>query len=222
MSLDGSEIAVVQFDETGRLLPDWTILALDGDISSEVHPDVPGLLGLTDKTLFYLDDLNIELVAVDRASDGEVWRLELDTRPFSARLTDLGVEVVFPEGFGIVETESGQMSVVGADLGRPRGWEVSPGGERVALGDEDKVLILDLRTGFELLRVPLGGGSDFHWFEDSTLLIGTNDGLWGRLTLNVEQLVADARSSLRSGFSEAECATYSLDPCPTLEELRGG
>lgn len=43
-----------------------------------------------------------------------------------------------------------------------------------------------------------------------------------RFTRDSEQLVNIAFDSLNRGLTEAECATYDTDPCPTLEEMRSG
>ncbi len=42
------------------------------------------------------------------------------------------------------------------------------------------------------------------------------------LTIDNEKLLDLARSRVTRGFSDTECSTYQIDPCPTLEEIRGG
>lgn len=41
------------------------------------------------------------------------------------------------------------------------------------------------------------------------------------VTLDFNELLDIARSRLNRGFDEAECVQYRIDPCPTLEEMRG-
>jgi hypothetical protein len=43
-----------------------------------------------------------------------------------------------------------------------------------------------------------------------------------RFTLNTATLVSLARDRLTRGFRPEECATYDIDPCPTLEEMKSG
>ncbi len=42
------------------------------------------------------------------------------------------------------------------------------------------------------------------------------------LTLDPAELADIGTARLTRGFTENECVTYSIEPCPTLEELRGG
>jgi len=43
-----------------------------------------------------------------------------------------------------------------------------------------------------------------------------------RFTLDGDRLLSLAVDSLTRGFRAEECATYDIDPCPTLEEMRSG
>jgi len=42
------------------------------------------------------------------------------------------------------------------------------------------------------------------------------------VTIDNEELIEIARSRVTRGFTDTECATYRIDPCPTLEEIRQG
>ena len=36
-----------------------------------------------------------------------------------------------------------------------------------------------------------------------------------------DRLLGVVKDSLQRGFKDSECSLYEIDPCPTLEELRG-
>ena len=42
------------------------------------------------------------------------------------------------------------------------------------------------------------------------------------ITLDPDELLNVARSSLIRTFTTEECASYAIDPCPSLEEIKGG
>jgi len=58
--------------------------------------------------------------------------------------------------------------------------------------------------------------------DEETLLIGTNTGLFGRISISTGDFVESTRVSLRRSFTAQECAIYRIDPCPTLEDLQSG
>lgn len=43
-----------------------------------------------------------------------------------------------------------------------------------------------------------------------------------RFSLDADNLQTRALDRVYRGFSSEECATYGIDPCPTLEEMRAG
>jgi WD40 repeat protein len=56
---------------------------------------------------------------------------------------------------------------------------------------------------------------------DSRLGVVLDDGNLRVLTIDPKELLAMARLSLTRGYSQAECDRFNLEPCPTLEEMRG-
>jgi hypothetical protein len=40
--------------------------------------------------------------------------------------------------------------------------------------------------------------------------------------MSTDVFLATVREGLRLSFTEQECDLYRIDPCPTLEEMRGG
>ena len=61
-------------------------------------------------------------------------------------------------------------------------------------------------------------------FEEGSrhVVVVREDGLVVEYTLVVEELLDIARSRITRGFSETECTTYRLDPCPTVGDLQRG
>ncbi len=82
--------------------------------------------------------------------------------------------------------------------------------------------IIDIDTGLIAQQVQLPGVSDVYFIDDETVVIGTNNGVFGTVRLSTDDLVARTRANLRRSFTDQECAAYRIDPCPTLEEMRGG
>jgi hypothetical protein len=68
----------------------------------------------------------------------------------------------------------------------------------------------------------LAGVSDIHWIDDETILVATNTGIVGTVSLSTDDFLTNVREGLRRSFTEQECDLYRIDPCPTLEEMRGG
>ena len=90
-------------------------------------------------------------------------------------------------------------------------------------GTDGFVRIWDLATGLEVDRLPLADGEsgDGYWIDDETIVIGTLSGIWTTLSLDLDVLVDVAVTRLTRSFTTQECVTYRIEPCPTLEELRG-
>ncbi len=56
--------------------------------------------------------------------------------------------------------------------------------------------------------------------DDQHLLVTLETGDRFTYTLDPDELLEIARSRLTRGFTDAECARFEIDPCPTLDELR--
>ncbi|MDX1449468.1 MAG: WD40 repeat domain-containing protein, partial [Acidimicrobiia bacterium] len=126
-----------------------------------------------------------------------------------------------PASITVRDTSSWQ-SVSRIDGGsRIRGQAFNADGSRFAVGGRD-LLIVDTTTGQVVQQMALAGVSDIHWIDDETLLVGTSTGIFGTVSLSTDDFLATVRDGLRRTFTGDECVLYRIDPCPTLEELRGG
>jgi WD40 repeat protein len=64
-------------------------------------------------------------------------------------------------------------------------------------------------------------GFDFHP-NGRHLIVAGADGTLRVYTLDPDELVQIAKSRVTRAFTEDECATYRIDPCPTLEDIQTG
>ena len=115
-----------------------------------------------------------------------------------------------------------------------RGLVLSPDGTRLATAGEDNFVKVwdvsglgDLTEGQPpplLDRIPAPKPSDAVWLDDDLLgLFLAQDARWMVVSLDVDDLVSDARDRLTRGFTPVECATYQIEDCPmTLEAIRAG
>jgi hypothetical protein len=225
VSADGTEILVlVEEDVDGVLIPRWwaTIDAsgnvLETPEALEVWPLGYPLIA-TANTVVFEDWENGGIYAVDRRSGEELWRDKPNF--FASQVTGFGYEGLGKTQFSVVDIRTGERETVPVAVDRPRGFEVSPDRSLLAVGDVEQLRIIDLETGDEVQSVPIPLVSDIHWIDDQTIVIGSREGVWARLSLDPADLLAAARESLSEGFSGGECALYAIDPCPSLAELRG-
>ncbi|HSM45924.1 MAG TPA: hypothetical protein VK969_12985, partial [Acidimicrobiia bacterium] len=69
---------------------------------------------------------------------------------------------------------------------RLRGLGFNADGSLLAIGDLHSLRIVDTATGQVVQQMALAGVSDVHWMDDETLLIGTNTGVFGTVSLSTE------------------------------------
>ena len=104
-----------------------------------------------------------------------------------------------------------------------RGFALSPDGSMLATtGEDDFVEIWSLPDHTLLDKIPADFPSDAMWIDDDTMGIARAQGArWAVVSLDVQELLAQARASVTRTFSAEECTLYGIDPCPTLKEMRG-
>lgn len=126
-------------------------------------------------------------------------------------------------GFSIYDTSTWRI-VADAEIGdgRIRGLAFSPNGSKLMTSATDlTVRVWDVETGVELHRIPLGLVGDGHWLDEEHLFVEFQ-GLWTTVSLNLNEVAELAVDRLTRGLTEDECASFRIDPCPSLEDLRSG
>jgi WD40 repeat protein len=161
-----------------------------------------------------------QLIALDRTTGERLWFGKV---PIGGEFSPSGRLLVFPtEGTGlrIVDTTTWTETAVDEDFGNVRGISFNQDETKVALGNTDRLIIFDLAelVTAQVLEIP--AVQSMYWIDDETLAIGTDSGVWGTVSLSTEDLIGEIRFELRRSFTASECATYRIDPCPTLEEIR--
>ena len=161
-----------------------------------------------------------DLVVEDRASGIELARV-IAPANIQVSATDSTIVIWNELGLQILDTATWETRSLELDVARVRGLSVDWERDRFALGDENGLHVFDLNTGELLVDVPMPSVSDIHWLDQDTVVVGTNNGLWVKVPLRTDDLVTSAAAGVTRGFTDAECVTYRIDPCPTLEEIRG-
>jgi outer membrane protein assembly factor BamB len=179
-----------------------------------------GILTFTDEWVAGFNDS--EFYAIDRATGETLLEVQAQAQLFRGDVSASGRLIVMQD-FGsvvVVETDTWDMRRIDLESGTLRGLSISPDEATLAVGDETGIHIVDLATDTLTQLVGVPDASDIHWLAGNELLVGTSGGSWATVSLDVEDLVDDVANSLLLGFSDQECLTYKIDPCPTLEEIR--
>ena len=210
---DGS--LVVRFGDGSLTLVDPE----DGSVAGQLNPSAPfEFVGIFTEEM------------IGGSSQGQVLFESLITGEELARIPDggnrfdgdSGTSVFYRvESVGAVDMTTWDVWFFPIELGRVQGMAVDSVLRRLALGDENGIQVYDLDTGQKLNSIPVQGIADLHWIDEDHVLVGTQTGAWAAVSLITEDLIASARAGVTRGFTDAECETYRIDPCPTLEEIRG-
>jgi WD40 repeat protein len=161
------------------------------------------------------------LIVHDRVT-GEVLHSALDGEKLQVAPSRRLIAYQQPTRIAVVETDSWTEVTSFNFSGRARGLAFNHDESRLGIGAIESAFVLDIESGLVVQRVNLPGVSDFYWIDDETVIVGTNDGVFGKLTLSTDDFLAKTRDGLLRTFTDRECATYRIDPCPSLEELRDG
>jgi WD40 repeat protein len=225
VSVDGDEILAYPY------APDETLAGVVHTIDSEtgeilrtdpIPEDELVRTTYTDTWVLGSPTTRIDYRVVDRESGEVVWHDELGharhevSRGGQWLLTRGDAEVQ------LVDTETWEVRFTIEGFNNIRGTGFNRDGTLIAVSDVDSMRIIDIETGLIAQQVQLPGVSDIYFLDDETVVVGTNNGIFGTVSLSTDDLIERTRDSLRRSFTEQECATYQIDPCPTLQEMREG
>ena len=220
LSLDGTEI-MLHSNQSGE----WMIVSPeDGSVLEVGSFPVREGFGLPFTEEWIMSFVNFEtLTVLDRQTGDEIVTVQatLDAWDVSAD------QSLFAEAFDgevdVVDLTDWSTRKISADIDRARGAGFSPSGRYFAAGDENQIVVVDLESRSQVRSIPVGGASDLHWLDEETILVGTVEpARWVTVSLDVSSLATEAAEGVTRGFTEEECQIYRIDPCPSLEEMRGG
>ena len=106
--------------------------------------------------------------------------------------------------------------------------DLSPDGSTLAsAGGDGFVRVWDVATRALKHQIPVSrevrglGGVDF-LSNQRLAVVDNGPGKLRTFTIDPTELLDIARSRVTRGFTDTECTKYNIDPCPSLEEIRGG
>ena len=95
------------------------------------------------------------------------------------------------------------------------------GSRAATVGSDDTVRVWDVDTTKILLEVELATpAGNVEFLGHDVVQVITDGGDLLLFTLDPDALFDLAIPRLTRGFTEQECLTYGIDPCPTLDEIR--
>jgi len=131
-----------------------------------------------------------------------------------------------PSDISILDAEdlSDIRQIEGTHDGGIRTLAVSSDGSLVATGGMDGfVRVWDVVSGSLVAEIALTehepANNVAFISADSQLLVTSAGGPVAIASLDAERQLENARSALTRSFTQPECDTYRIDPCPTLEEI---
>jgi WD40 repeat protein len=113
--------------------------------------------------------------------------------------------------------------VENAHTGSPKSMALSPDGPLMATGASDGILrVWDAVTGELKQQMDFGGSQvqGLAFIDDRHVAVGLTGAGLLFMTVDPAELLQTVRASLTRTFTATECATYGIEPCPTLEEIR--
>jgi WD40 repeat protein len=113
----------------------------------------------------------------------------------------------------------------GIHEGSIKSVDLSADGSLVATGSSDGLArVWDARTGTLVHEIRVGDTQvqGVAFVTDDHLAVTPSEGNLLVYTIDPHELLAIVRASVARTFNDGECARYGIDPCPTLEEIRGG
>jgi WD40 repeat protein len=218
-SVDRSEFAIVVPREDGQ--QDWYYFDSstseqvgaqtfdDGDLFPDMFADGWRLVAGRSGDLVFKDDNGNEILRLLGGGRPEVSH---DGRLIAIRPTARTI--------ALIDTATWETTDLGLEFGRMRGLAFGPDDSMLAVADEDQIHIVNIPEQLVVQEIQIALVSDFHWIDDSTLLMGDRAGsFWGLVSLDVDVLIDRARQAVADRpLTAQECATYRIDPCPAPTE----
>jgi WD40 repeat protein len=111
-------------------------------------------------------------------------------------------------------------SIANATIASPKSVALSPDGRTLSTGESDgSVRVWDAVTGQLLQQMQFGSQAQgVAYMDDTHLLVTPQTGNLLVMTIDPTELVDTVRASVTRPFTATECATYDIDPCPTLAQ----
>jgi WD40 repeat protein len=220
VSMDGTEIMFVDRD-TGE----WYTASLDDGQPLEIGAfELPGGWPYEFTGDWILSSPSRSVwTAVDRSTGEEIAVLDTGDMRYRESSTELGLIAGGRDGnVSLIDVDDWSLTRFDADFDRVRRLAFSPSGELLVVGGENVIVIIDVDTREQLRTLPIEGTSAYHFLDEDTLLIGGGGPQWFTISLDPSDLASNAAAGLTRSFNERECRTYRINPCPLLDELRGG
>jgi WD40 repeat protein len=120
-----------------------------------------------------------------------------------------------------------RLTITSAHDGGISAMAISPDDTLIAsVGLDGMARVHEIATGDLMAELPVAPdvqANNVQFLDSETIVVTAGDrGLMFQLALDDSALLPVARHWLTRTFSDRECERYGLDPCPRLEELRGG
>lgn len=154
--------------------------------------------------------------------------LSLDGRLVATQIGEppatLGQQIVFMDGSTLEHLDR----ISDAHDGGINDLAINAEGTLLAsAGVDGFVRVWDIETRTVVHQIPIsnvGGVGGVAFLESGEHIAASNqaDGELRIVALDTGELLDIARTRLTRTFTETECATYRIDPCPTLEDIQAG
>ena len=164
----------------------------------------------------------IDYRVVDRESGEVLWQDELGHVRHEVSSDGRWLVTRGAQDVQLVDTGSWEVRFMVEGFNNIRGTAFDREGTVLAVADADSLRIVDIETGLIAQQVQLPRVSDIFFLDEETVVVGTSNGAFGKVSLSTEELIERTRANLRRGYTDQECAVYRIDSCPTLEEMRAG
>jgi len=170
-----------------------------------------------------------DILVVETATWTEVARRSVEARAFPMRFTPDGRRLVAADqsaSIVVYDTTTWRPTVRidNTHEGTIKDLEVSRDALLIVSGGSDGIVrVWDIETGKQLQAIPFHETiQNIEFLEERHLLVTSLTGSVLHVTIDVDELVALARIRVTRTFTQGECDTYRIDPCPTLQDIKTG